>query len=121
MEMARCIQLSNRQKIQTRSCHFPNFSDKSEDMVYTYRCVGQIHPSFLMKAEFNWGPLSSTFHVGPPETLTDWKSESITYGRTNGQTDRQTWPWVGACLKIGSVAIFRDISISHISLFHTSQ
>ena len=34
----------------------------------------------------NWGHLSSTFHVGQPETLTDWKSESVTY--------RQTW--VGA-------------------------
>ena len=35
----------------------------------------------------NWGPLSSTFHVGRPETLTDWKSESVTDGRTNLQTD----------------------------------
>ena len=31
----------------------------------------------------NWGPLSSTFHVGQPETLTDWKSESVTDQRTD--------------------------------------
>ena len=34
-----------------------------------------------------WGPLSSNFHVGRPETLADWKSESVTNGRTDGQTD----------------------------------
>ena len=38
----------------------------------------------------NWGPLSSTFHVGRPETLAGWKSESVTEQRT----DRHTW--VGA-------------------------
>ena len=36
----------------------------------------------------NWGPLSSTFHVGRPETLTDWKSESVTDQPTDGRTDR---------------------------------
>ena len=35
----------------------------------------------------NWGPLSSTFHVERPGTQTDWKSESITYLRTDGRTD----------------------------------
>ena len=38
----------------------------------------------------NWGPLSSTFHIGRPETLADWKSKSV----TNQPTDRLTW--VGA-------------------------
>ena len=37
----------------------------------------------------NWGPLSSTFHVERPETLIEWKFESMTI-----PTDRQTW--VGA-------------------------
>ena len=46
--------------------------------------LGQKHPDPKLKKY--WGPLSSTFHVGRPETLTDWKSESVTY--------RQTW--VGA-------------------------
>ena len=27
----------------------------------------------------NWGPLSSNLHVGRPEMLTDWKSESVSY------------------------------------------
>ena len=35
----------------------------------------------------NWGPLSSTFRVGRPETLTDWKSESVTDLPTDGRTD----------------------------------
>ena len=39
----------------------------------------------------NWGPLSSIFHVEQPETLIEWKFESITYGRTNGYLT-----WVGA-------------------------
>ena len=39
------------------------------------------------KLKNNWGPLSSNFHVGRPETLADWKSESVTNGRTDGQTD----------------------------------
>ena len=30
------------------------------------------------KLKNNWGPLSSTFHEGQPETLTEWKSESVT-------------------------------------------
>ena len=38
------------------------------------------------KLKNNWGPLSSTFHVGQPETLTDWKSESVTDQPTDGQT-----------------------------------
>merc|ERR1712181_175309 len=42
----------------------------------------------------NWGPLSSTFHVGRPEMVADWKSESITNQPTTLRTDRQTW--VGA-------------------------
>ena len=46
--------------------------------------LDQKHPDPKLKN--NWCPLSSTFHVGRPETLTDWKSESVTY--------RQTW--VGA-------------------------
>ena len=51
--------------------------------------------SFWVKKVFgsknNWGPLSSTFHVGRPETLTDWKSESVTDQRTDGHLT-----WVGA-------------------------
>ena len=31
----------------------------------------------------NWGLLSSTFHVGRPGTLTEWKSESVTNGGTD--------------------------------------
>ena len=42
----------------------------------------------------NWGLLYSTFHVGRPETLIEWKFESITYLPTDGRTDGQTW--VGA-------------------------
>ena len=45
----------------------------------------QKHPDPKLKN--NWCPLSSTFHVGRPETLTDWKSESL----TDGPMDRQTW------------------------------
>ena len=37
----------------------------------------------------NWGPLSSIFHVGRPETLTEWKFESVAYGLTDGLI------WVG--------------------------
>ena len=52
------------------------------------------HKVFWVKKVFgsknNWGPLSSTFHVGRPETLIEWKFESITYQRTNRLT------WVGA-------------------------
>ena len=47
-------------------------------------------PDPKLKKKNYWGPLSSTFHVGRPETLTEWKSESVTYG----PTDRLTW--VGA-------------------------
>ena len=35
----------------------------------------------------NWSPLSSIFHVEQPETLIEWKFESITDGRTNLRTD----------------------------------
>ena len=42
----------------------------------------------------SWGRLSSTFHVERPETLIEWKFESITYLRTDGRTDGLTW--VGA-------------------------
>ena len=35
------------------------------------------------KLKNRWGPLSSNFHVGRPETLAGWKSESITYLRTD--------------------------------------
>ena len=38
----------------------------------------------------NWGHLFSTFHVGRPETLTHWKSESVTDGPTDGRTYGQT-------------------------------
>ena len=57
----------------------------------------------------NWDPLSSTFDVEQPETLIEWKFESITDGggylRTDGGgylwtdgggyllTDRLTWIW----------------------------
>ena len=34
----------------------------------------------------NWGPLSSTFHVERPETLVEWKFESMTIGWTYRQT-----------------------------------
>ena len=58
--------------------------DHSEEKVFGSK-------SFWVKKVFgsknNWGPLSSTFHVGRPETLTDWKFESVTDGRTYGRTD----------------------------------
>ena len=38
----------------------------------------------------NLGPLFSTFYVEQPETLIEWKFESITDGPTDGLT------WVGA-------------------------
>ena len=43
------------------------------------------------KLKNNWGPLSSTFHVGRPETLTEWKFESIMDLRTDLHLR-----WVGA-------------------------
>ena len=52
--------------------------------------LGQKTPRLKIEKN-NWGPLSSTFHVGRPETLTDWKSESVTNGRTDGHLT-----WVGA-------------------------
>ena len=60
------------------------------------RPPGPLCPPPYPDAKFknNLGPLSSTFYVGRPETLTEWKSESITYGPTDGRTDRLTW--VGA-------------------------
>merc|ERR1712181_88835 len=39
------------------------------------------------KLKNNWGPLSSTFYVERPETLIEWKFESITNGPTDGRTD----------------------------------
>ena len=50
--------------------------------------LGQKHPDPKLKT--SWGHLSSTFHIGRPETLTDRESESV----TDGRTDRLTW--VGA-------------------------
>ena len=38
-------------------------------------------------AQNNLGSLSSTFHVEQPETLIEWKFESIMDRRTNGFTD----------------------------------
>ena len=60
---------------------------------YTF---GKIQPRYPdPKLKNNWGPLSSTFHEEQPETLIEWKLESITDGPTDGQTDgptdRQTW------------------------------
>ena len=51
------------------------------------------------KLKNNWGPppLSLTFHVGRPETLTEWKSESITDQRTDGHL---TWGGGGKIKKI---------------------
>ena len=42
------------------------------------------------KLKNNLDSFSSNFNVGRPETLTEWKSESATNGRTGGRT------WVGA-------------------------
>ena len=35
----------------------------------------------------NLGPISSTFHVERPETLTEWKFENVTELRTYGRSD----------------------------------
>ena len=47
------------------------------------------------KLKNSWGRLSSTFHVERPETLIEWKFESITDQRTNGRTNGQTY--MGRC------------------------
>ena len=52
---------------------------------YTFRKIQPRYPDPKLKND--WGPLSSTFHVGQPETLIEWKLDSIRYGPTDGQTD----------------------------------
>jgi len=52
---------------------------------YTF---GKIQPRYQDPKLKNYlGLLSSTFHIEQPETLIEWKLESITYGPTDRQTD----------------------------------
>ena len=56
----------------------------------------------------NWGHLSLTFHVEQPETLIEWKFESITDGHLK---------WVGARDACASKNIWGPLS----STFHVKQ
>ena len=60
----------------------------SEKKTFGKYNFGKIQPRYQdPKLKNNLGPLSSTFHIEQPETLIEWKLESITYGPTDGQTD----------------------------------